>query len=284
MRIVILGSGSPRPDLTRSQPSVYLEENGFSCLIDCGDGTVQQLLRHGVDIAQVTAILFTHLHSDHTLGYGQFLLGGWSLGRRTLAVFGPPATQSFHQAWLDTLYAPDVSYRLAIGRTGRGLTEDVVIREAQGHGQFTLGPFRITHLPVVHSIATFAYRIESEDGDIAVISGDTAYYEPLADMARGSHLLIHEACLAPTPLYDPGLDKPGEVSWRELTRYHSTPEEAGRIARQAGVAQLILTHFLPHVDVTATITRCRESYAGPLAVAEDFLEWRNDGPRGELPG
>lgn len=277
MRVVILGSGSPRPDLLRSQPSVWIEEDGFSLLVDCGDGTVGQLQRKGIDLANVTAVLFTHLHSDHTLGYGQFLLGGWSLGRRRLTVFGPTATREFHSIWVQHLYPQDIAYRLSVGRTPRGLTEDVTVHAADGAGTYALGPFQVSYMPVVHSIPTLAFRLESSRGEAAVISGDTAYHEPLAAFAKGADLLVHEACMAPTSLYDPQASAQGEVVWRELARHHSSPEEAGRIAQEAGAGHLILTHLLPGTDTEQTYRQCRRVYDGRLAVAKDFLEWRADG-------
>lgn len=276
MHVTILGSGSPQPNLARSQPSVWIEHDGFSLLVDCGEGTMRQLQRKGVDLAKVTAVLFTHLHSDHSLGYGHFLIAGWSMGRRELTVFGPLGTQSFHDVWLKQLYSEDIKYRIGLGRNPRGLTENVKVNEACGEGAFELGPFLVKYLPVMHSIPTFALRLESPGGDSIVISGDTAYYEPLANFASGTNILIHEACMGSKRLDDPNRIQRGESSWKKLGANHSTAEEAGLIAEKAGARHLVLTHLLPGIDPTQTFSECRKVYSGPLTVAEDLMEWETD--------
>lgn len=283
MRVVILGSGSPRPQRWRSQPSVLVEEGTSSLLVDCGEGTVHQIQEWGHPIASVDSVLLTHLHSDHTLGYGHFLLGGWALGRRQLNVFGPEGTRRFHDLWLQQLYPEDVAYRLSLGRTPDGLTEKVAVTESKGPTSFGMRPFEVACLPVLHVVPTFAYRISGPSGQTVVISGDTAYFPDLANWARGADVLVHEAALAPTPIYaSEQTEQTGDVSWQRLTLQHSTPAQAGAIARQAQAGALILTHLPPGADLAQSFLAAHREFAGDLALAEDFLAWEDGrlvGPR-----
>ena len=80
-KVVLLGTGSPRPCLDRSQPAQLIEIAGQSFVIDCGDGVTGQLVRAGRDVAAVQQIFLTHLHWDHILGYAGLVWGGWSAGR-----------------------------------------------------------------------------------------------------------------------------------------------------------------------------------------------------------
>jgi ribonuclease Z len=240
-------------------------------LIDCGEGTTLQLLRSGTPMAEVDHLFFTHLHADHSLGYGQFLLGGWAEGRRRLRAFGPTGARRLHDLLLRELYPDDVAYRLSLGRTPKGLTEDVEIEDMEGRGEVLAeAGLRVTRLPVVHSIATFAYRFDLPEGAVA-FSGDTAYFEPLADFCRGVDVLVHDANMAPNRLRGAHSDRPGEVSWARLMENHTTAAEAGRIARLAGARALVLVHLLPGLDVEAAIEECRREYAGRLLVGEDLL-------------
>jgi len=84
LKVTMLGTGSPRPDLERSGPAQVLTIGDTNILIDCGEGTTTQLMKAGIPPESITYLFMTHLHSDHIFGYGQFLLGGWGLGRRKL--------------------------------------------------------------------------------------------------------------------------------------------------------------------------------------------------------
>lgn len=271
MRVTILGSGAPPPSLVRSAPSLLVEENDHRYLFDCGEGTTAQLQRAGVPLDEVVNVLFTHLHADHSLGYGQLLIGGWIAGRRSLELLGPLGLEHLHDTLVNDLYRDDVAYRLDLGRAPDGLLERVHVRELEGEGlTFRDAEVTITHLPVVHSITTLAFRVDSRSGPSVVISGDTAYYEPLARFSRGADLLIHDATLAPSL---PGATGPGigDVSRVKLAQSHTSAAEAAQIAALAGVKCLLLTHLVPMTDVEATVASCRSHFSGEVLTAEDLM-------------
>ncbi|MCP9488131.1 MAG: MBL fold metallo-hydrolase [Gaiellaceae bacterium MAG52_C11] len=273
MKLIVLGSGAPPPDPCRSAPSALVEEGGRVYLFDCGEGTTVRLQQAEIALADVETIFFTHLHADHSLGYGQLLLGGWILGRRSLRVFGPVGLRHLHETLLTDLYRDDLDYRLGLGRGPAGLTEEVVIEELTGEGQaFRDERVTITYLPVVHSIATLAFRIDAASGASVVISGDTAYHEPLAEFARGTDVLLHDAVMSPSAMFNAGGSRAGEIAWTQMSRVHTTPSEAARIAALADARSLVLTHFVPGTNTGAAVAACRPHFDGPVWPAADLLE------------
>ena len=69
-RITLLGTGSPRPSLTRHHPAAFVQwGEGGHMLVDAGDGVVSQLLAAGIALESITQIALTHMHWDHILGY-----------------------------------------------------------------------------------------------------------------------------------------------------------------------------------------------------------------------
>lgn len=69
MRVTLLGTGCPIVDAHRYGPSALVEIENEMWLIDCGSGVTQRLLAHGRSGADITALLLTHLHSDHTVDF-----------------------------------------------------------------------------------------------------------------------------------------------------------------------------------------------------------------------
>jgi ribonuclease BN (tRNA processing enzyme) len=101
INVTVLGSGSPIPQLDRSWPAFALEAGEDVYVIDCGPGALRQMMVAGLDVARSTRLFLTHLHSDHTMDLGPFALGGWTLGRRALQIFGPAGTERLAGRWLD---------------------------------------------------------------------------------------------------------------------------------------------------------------------------------------
>ena len=81
--ITLLGTGNPRPSMERFGPSILVEAGDTSILIDVGRGAIQRLFQigQGAQVRAVDLVLFTHLHSDHVVGFPDFWLSGWIFGR-----------------------------------------------------------------------------------------------------------------------------------------------------------------------------------------------------------
>lgn len=263
--LTLLGTGSPPPDPQRSQPAQVVEIDGDVWLVDCGDGTRARLLAAGIQPTQIRRVIFTHLHADHTLGFAAFVFAGWLRGRTELEIFGPPGTRRFVSLLFDELYGAEVSGKIRSGRPAAGI-RDVAVHEIAAGWTLRSESYEIAAFPVIHSIPTFALRFTDGGGRRLVLSSDTTYYPDLAEFARGADVLVHEAYLSPNRYEDQitGL-------FASLRRSHATPAEAGRIAAAAGVRLLVLTHFLPDIDVAEVVTACRQTYDGPLVVGYDLM-------------
>lgn len=268
MQLTLLGTGTPRPSLQRMGPAAVVHTAAAGpWLIDCGDGAVTQLLRAGISPVAVRQLIFTHLHEDHTAGFLHFWFGGWTMGRRELAIYGPTGTRRLVETLLE-LYAEDIAYRLSLGRSAAGLTE-VAVHEFDAGTVYTGAGLSVTAQPVEHSIATCALRF-AEGGCTLVHSGDTRYCEALIPFAAGADILVHDAHMVPAlEQHFTGPDDVGVL--QRLKETHATPREAARIAQRAGVRKLVLVHLPPPADPAVVVAECAREFTGPIIVGEDLL-------------
>jgi ribonuclease BN (tRNA processing enzyme) len=266
LQVTLLGTGNPRPNPQRTGPSQVVRAGDARYLVDCGPNATLQLQRAGLDPAAVRRLLFTHLHTDHTLDYGQFVLGGWAIGRDALRVWGPPGTARLTRLLFEEVYAEDIAYRLSLGRPPAGLLGFPVAEVGEGV-VLEEGELRVRAVRVEHAADTRAYRFEWR-GQSLVISGDTTYCPALVELARGADLLVQDCQLASDRAYR---DPTSRRLWEHLRTQHATPEEAGRMAREAGVRTLVLSHLPPAVDVADVAARAAREFAGRVVVGEDLL-------------
>lgn len=266
-RVVLLGTGSAFTDRERAGPAQLVLGGDSAVLVDCGEGVVRRLLSAGRDPADVGCVVLTHLHSDHTIGYGSFVLAGWTRGRGELRVWGPEGTARFHRQLFGSIYAGDIAYQLSLGLSGQGLT-DARLTEIGPDWWGEVGNLRVRVAAGRHAYQNLAYRFE-HDGRAVVISGDTTYAPSVVELARGADLLVHDATLAPSPL----LERDGGEKLRaRIGQNHAGPEAAGRVAREAGVRTLVLSHLLPDADPAELRARARAEFDGTVIVGEDLLE------------
>jgi ribonuclease BN (tRNA processing enzyme) len=267
LRVVLTGTGSPRPNLERANAGQIVIAGERAILLDCGGGTMRRVLESGVDATGVNLLFLTHLHSDHTLDYAEFILGSWAMGRDSLRVSGPPGTRRLHDLLLLEPYRDDIAYRLSLGRSPAGIL-DINVTEFERGVVFEEEGLRVSAAPVIHSIYTVALRFDF-DGKSLVHSGDTCYTPDLVELARGADVLIHDCCMAPAAVFRDNAAWPN--LYEHLRAHHATPEEAARTAREAGVRTLVLTHFLIGTDVEETLRRCESEFDGEILIGEDLM-------------
>src|SRR5260370_757892 len=131
----------------------------------------------------------------------------------------------------------------------------------------------VDHPPVTPA---FAYRLDSPDRSI-VISGDTKRSDALIRLARGADVLVHEV-IWPTAI-DRLLTNSYNASAlkKSILSHHTPAEDVGRVAAQAGVGTLVLSHFVPSDDPELTDEKWTEAvrrggYKGSIVVGRDLLE------------
>ncbi|WP_180994063.1 MBL fold metallo-hydrolase [Bacillus sp. Marseille-P3661] len=263
LSITMLGTGSPRPELRRSGPAQTLSIDDETILIDCGEGTTNQLLKAGLPPESIKQLWFTHLHSDHTFGYGQFLIGGWGRGRSELTIIGPKGTKRFHEKILD-LYEEDINYRCSLGRSDAGIRDVRIIEIDKPCKVENPSLIDTTVESMIHNVPTFGYRLEINN-KIIVISGDTAPHDGIINLAKDADVLVIDAGLA-TGKKSPALEK----IWDHLQKEHCTAEQVGQIAAKANVKKVVLTHFLPELDPAKAYDEVATHFSGEIIIPEDL--------------
>jgi ribonuclease BN (tRNA processing enzyme) len=267
IEVIMLGTGSPRPNLNRSGPSQVLNIDGQPILIDCGEGVVNQLMKSNIPLSEINHLFFTHLHADHVYGYGHFLVAGWGSGRKKLTVVGPPGTKRLHNLVLE-MFKEDINYRSSLGFPTEGILDVNVIEVDPSQKVPCEIPAEVTAAPMIHNVQTFAYRFQMGNKSV-VFSGDTAPTEKLVGLSDGADVLVHDSCLTTTSMYNYSPRPELKKVWENLQTEHCTPEQAANTARKANVKKLILTHFLPDIDVNEIYAETKKIYDGTVIVPED---------------
>lgn len=253
MRLTVLGcSGSVvGPD---SPASGYLltEPGTPPLVIDFGGGVLGALQRH-VDPNQVN-ILLSHLHADHCLD-----LPGLFVWRRYHPI---PATER------GVIHGPsDTWTRLAAASAPAGgelddFTDLFDVRPWVDGEPVEFGTLTVTPRLVSHPTESYGMRVSDSDGITLVFSGDTGVCESVVDLARGADVFLCEASWTHAP------DRPPHV--------HLSGTEAGQVAREAGVGELLLTHIPPWTPREDVIAEAKAEFDGPVraVVSGEVVEIR----------
>lgn len=276
-RLVILGSkGGPaiRPG-GPSPTSSLIEIGGRRIVVDCGLGVSRGLVEAGVELSSLDLIAITHLHSDHVLELGPLLHTAWTAGLKTpVRVLGPKGLIALWDGFVASLIY-DIDLR--IEDEGRPDIRDLVEIEELGEGVWfeqddvSIDALRVEHPPVTDC---FALKIR-HGGRGIVFSADTAYFPPLAEFARDSDILVHEA------MHPDGVDRlvartgNGDRLKAHLIASHTMAADVGRIAGAANTGHLVLNHLVPADDPAITegdwIAQLRTTWDGPLTIGRDGL-------------
>jgi ribonuclease Z len=241
IEVTLLGTGSPIPDARRAGPATLVRAGGQTFLVDCGRGVQQRLAAAGAGAAGLTALLLTHLHSDHIADLGDLLITRWvtTFTEQTpLPIIGPPGTAEVVEATLKA-FGHDIGYRIA-HHADLTAPPAVDVREVTDGVAWEQGSVRITVGPTDHRpvAPTVGFRIE-HDGASVVLAGDSVPCDTLDALAAGAGALVH------TVIRKDLVDLMPQQRIRDICDYHSSVEEAAATAERAGVGILVLTHYVP---------------------------------------
>lgn len=228
----------------------------WNVLLDLGNGAFGALQRL-MDPMELDAVSVSHLHPDHCADLSGLYVylryhperGSLRTGPRDapLPVFGPSTAQR-HVA---------LSYGLS---DGESMENDFDFRSWAEHPSVTVGPLTIEPHRVFHPVETYGVRVTgpSASGGTATLAytGDTDACESVVELARDVDLLLSEAAFLEgrDDAVEPGI--------------HLTGRRAGQVATDAGARRLLLTHLPVWNDPADSLAEARQTFAGPVDVAE----------------
>ncbi len=242
LRLHFLGTGSILPHPERSCSSILLETPKERILIDIGAGTLRRLADEGIDIHSITYIFITHFHPDHVADLIPFLfaLRNSREEERMLRVWGPRGFLNFMRG-LETAY----------GRWVQNPMENIKYYELKRR-LLDFPGFRLIWNRVIHKNESVGFRFEM-GGRIIAFSGDSGYCSELIRLCREADIAVLECSHAD----------------EYAVEGHLSPSLAAKIAQEAGVKQLILTHFYPDALESDLKSVAQKYFDGEIHLAYD---------------
>ena len=266
--VVLLGTGNPVPDANRAGSATLVRVGPHLLLFDAGRAVTMRLAAAGVFPGMLSAVLLTHLHSDHIVDLNDVVTTHWAMSPepRTLNLIGPHRTGAV-VAGMMAMLAPDIEYRIAhhddltwTPQVSVTEVESGVVWEADGVRVITAAT---DHRPVE---PTVGYRIE-HDGKTVVIAGDTVPCAGLDELCTGADVYVQ------TVLRDDLVGMVPRQRFRDTIDYHSSVVQAAQTAARAGVRTLVLTHQVPTPAPESAgdwVAIAAEHFGGEIVFGEDL--------------
>lgn len=247
VKVTVLGSAGSHPGNGRACSSYLLSAGERHLLLDCGNGSVTNLM-DAVDPADIDAVIISHMHPDHFVDlYGlHYALRFHPEGAKTVDVYAPAG-------------ARELLTGLLLGESAGSFNRHLPVHVAAAGEKLELGPFVVDLFAANHPIETLASRV-TVDGRIIAFSGDSGATDELIACAEQSDLFICDSTWvsrdAPFP-----------------SGVHMTGTEAGQHANAAGADRLMVTHVFPQRDPEQVAADAETVYDGLVWVAVDREEY-----------
>lgn len=291
-RWITLGTqGGPVPLKTRSQPANVLVTDDGAYLVDAGDGAVEQLAKADVPLAQVKAVVLSHLHFDHTAGLFGLISLRWQTNITSpLTIYGPPGTRTLVDGILAGMQ-PAVAAGYAYPGERKGPFEPgITVVEIRDGATFPLGTTRVSAVKNSHysftpgsaddlAFESLSFRFDTPGRSIAY-TGDTGPSEAVERLAQGADLLISEMIdfdrtVAEIRRVSPNMPATAMSGLSiHLRDHHLTPTQVGELAQAAHVGSIVVTHLsAPAVDEARAreyLAEIAREFPGRATIANDL--------------
>ena len=268
--VQILGSGGPRISRDRASSSYLLWIDGQArMLVDMGGGAFLRFGQAQARLGDLSLIAISHLHPDHVSDLPALLWLSHESRKQPLRIVGPSGSQQAppFPTFLTRLFDeengvfPVLAPTLGGARADHGggvrldVDDAVDVTKAQPSTVFDRDGMTVTALGIPHgNVPTLAYRVHARGASIVFSSDQTGTSPRFVEFARGAQVLImHLAVAAGTTNH----------------LLHASPAVVGRVAQDAGVGRLILSH-IGLFDLDAAIAELKKSYTGPLTIGADL--------------
>jgi ribonuclease BN (tRNA processing enzyme) len=246
MRLTILGKSPSWEDAGGACTAYLFEEGATKLMVDCGSGALGKL-RARMDYRELDAIVISHFHADHLLDliplacaltYGPASVDGSSPPR----LIAPAGAEAFF-------------LRLGAAIDDERLIVDAFpIEEYEPGDEVTVGEISVRSHSVPHIGPTHAIELTAPSGGRVVFGADGPFSQELIAAASRADVLLAEATL---PEADPA------------QQVHMSAAEAGRLAREAGVGRLVLTHISDEIDTERSRRLAAEEFGGEVELAAE---------------
>jgi ribonuclease BN (tRNA processing enzyme) len=279
MKITLLGTGTPILETDRQGSAVLLQVSQANLLFDAGRGVNTQLLRAGLSPSSIDVIFITHHHWDHIGDLGDVLIAGWHTGRSNpLHVYGPQGTQAIVSALLNTVYQREIAFTLALGNQLGNPPVDIrelievhevepgLVREGDGYTVYAEYVDHGSSVLPQDQWPCLGYRVEAE-GKIVALSGDTIPCPCLERLAWEADILVQCCYLAEAEITSPDFEF---LSRRVI----ASSGQLGKLAAQAKVKKLVLTHFRKKTEamLQSIIDDIGQDYSGAVVLGSDLMQ------------
>ncbi len=244
MELTLLGTGCPSVDHKRFGPSNLVSTKNTKILVDCGSGITQRLHELGVSSADIDALLFTHLHSDHAVDLYQLIISSWHSYRiKPWEIYGPKGTKKFVKKIMDA-WADERKLRISYEARASAKAFDIQVTEFKSIGNIKIKDLSIKYFEVDHKPVKYAYGFSfTNKNKKLTISGDTRPCENLMKYAQQSDVLLHEVFIEGEILQINKMRT--KKTLHNVQSYHTTSTQVGKVAFIARAKKLVLTHFVP---------------------------------------
>lgn len=246
MRLTVLGSGTNVHP--KRAAAGYLVETDHVLLFDFGPRTLMNLIKAGTDRHCLQHLFITHHHTDHFADFFTFFFDAvfhakLIAPRPALTIYGPRGTRRLFGSLLKAIPGfSSAPFRVTV----KELTDRTI----------RLGKTRVTARTVAHSPSLHCqgYRVE-HDGASLAYSGDAEYCDGLVTLCRGADVAVLDCSF---PVQRPG-------------KGHMHARDCGRVAREAGVQRLVLSHFYPVAERYDVKAQAGQEFGGRITMARDRM-------------